>query len=84
MVKPHEKKYQNYFRVTMITTYDVVKFPQNLYFEKMDTDYSTEKYDGFRLPWEIFKELYRTKYYYGSLKKSTFSFSFILIGKKII
>ena len=50
MVKPREKKCQNYFRVTMITTYDVVKFPQNLYFEKMDTDYSTEKYDGFRLP----------------------------------
>ena len=47
MVKSHEKKCKNYFRVTMITTKDMVKCRQNVNYEGMDTERSTRKNDGF-------------------------------------
>ena len=41
MIKSHEKKRQNYFRVTAITTNDMVKCRRNVNFEEMDTERST-------------------------------------------
>ena len=41
MVKPHEKKCQNYFRVTTIMAYDIydmVKCHRNMNFEEMDNE----------------------------------------------
>ena len=43
MVKSHEKKRQNYFPVTTITTNDMVKCRRNVNFEDMDTERSTRK-----------------------------------------
>ena len=43
MVKLHEKKFQNYFRVTTITTNDMMKCRLNVKFEEMDTERSTGK-----------------------------------------
>ena len=43
MVKSHEKKCRNYFRVTMITTSDMVKCRGNVNFEEMDTQRLTGK-----------------------------------------
>ena len=37
-----------------------------------------EKNDEFWLLWEIFKEYIKNKYYYGSVEKRTFSFSYDL------
>ena len=47
MAISHEKKCQNYFRVTTITTNDMVKCHRNVNFELMDTEPTTEKNDGF-------------------------------------
>ena len=61
MVKSHENKYQNYFRVT---TNDMVNCRRGQQEKMMDFDYREEYLKG----------VYQTKYYYGSVKKSTFSF----------
>ena len=59
MVKSHENKCQNYFRVTTITMNDTVKCRGQQ--EKMiDFDYCEE----------YLKVVYQTKYYYGSLRKA--------------
>ena len=72
MVKSHEKKYQSYFRVT---TNDMVKCRRGQQ-EKNDRFFDYRD--------EYLKEVYQTKYYYGSIKKSTFPFSSDLqIEKKI-
>ena len=42
MVKSHEKKCQNYFRVTTITTNDMVKFRRVQQEKLMDFDYCEE------------------------------------------
>ena len=74
VVKSHEKKYQNYFRVTTITTNDMVKCRRGQQEKIMDFHYCEEYLKG----------VYQTKYYYRSVKKSTFSFSYDLqIDKKI-
>ena len=74
MVKSHEKKCENYFRVTTITTNDMVKCRRGQQEKMMDFDYCDE----------YLKEVHQTKYYYGSVKKSTFSFTFDLeVDKKI-
>ena len=59
MVKSHEKKCQNYFRVTLN---DMVKCRRGKQEKMMDFDYCEE----------YLKEAYQTNYYYGSVKKSTF------------
>ena len=71
-VKPHEKKCQNYFRVT---TNEMVKCRRGQQEKMIDFDYREEYLKG----------VYETKYYYGSVKKSTYSFSSDLqIDKKSI
>ena len=71
MIKSHERKCQNYFRVT---TNDMVKCRRDQQEKMMDFDYCEEYLKG----------VYQTKYYYGSVKKSTFPFSSDLqIDKKI-
>ena len=58
--KSHEKKCQNYFRLTTITTNSMVKFRCVKLEKMMDFDY-----------WEEYlKGVYQTKYYYGIIKKS--------------
>ena len=47
MVKSHERKCRNYFRVTAITTSDMVKCRGNVNFEEMDTERLTGKTDEF-------------------------------------
>ena len=47
MVKSREKKFKIYFRVTANSTNDMVKCHQNVNFEEIDTERSTEKNDGF-------------------------------------
>ena len=48
IVKSIEKKFQNYFLVTKITTNDIGKCSRNgNLFEEMGTERSTEKNDGF-------------------------------------
>ena len=60
------------------------KCPRNVNFEEMDTERSRGENDGFWLQWGIYSEIYQTKYYFGSVKKSHFSFSCDLqIDKKI-
>ena len=72
MVKSHEKKCPNYFCFKII--YDMVKCRRGQQEKIMDFDYREEQ----------LKRVYQTKYYYGSVKKSTFSFSSDLqIDKKI-
>ena len=57
-----------------ITTNDMIKCPCVKHEEIIDFDYCEEYLKG----------IYQTKYYYGSVKKSTFSFSSDLqIDKKI-
>ena len=76
MVKSHKKKYQKYFPVIKITANDMMKCRCVKQKKMMDFDYCEE----------YLKTVYqtKTKYYYGSIKKSTFSFSSGLqIGKKI-
>ena len=74
MVKSHEKKCENYFRVTAITTNDMVKCRRGQQEKMMDFDYCDE----------YLKKVYQTKYYYGRVKKSTFLFTFDLqVDKKI-
>ena len=71
MVKPHEKKCQNYFRVT---ANDMIKSRRGL----------QEKMVDFDKLGEYLKGVYQTRYYYGSVKKSTLSLSSDLqIDKKI-
>ena len=60
MIKSHEKECQNYFHVT---TNDMVKCPRGQQEKIMDFDYREEYLKG----------AYQTKYYYCSVKKSTFS-----------
>ena len=62
MVKSHENKCQNYFRVTLN---DMVKCRRGKQEKMMDFDCRKE----------YLKEVYQTQYYYGSVKKSTSSFS---------
>ena len=74
MVKSHEKKCQNYFRVTTITTNGMVRCCCIKQGKMMGFDYCEEYLKG----------TYQTKCYYSSVKKSTFSFiSDLLIDKKI-
>ena len=74
MVKSHEKKCQNYFHVTLIITNDMMKCSRGQQEKMMDFDYYEESLKG----------ICQTIYYYGSVKKSTFSFSSDLqIDKKI-
>ena len=47
MVKSREKKFKIYFRVTANSTNDMVKCHQNVNFEEIDTERSTEKNDGY-------------------------------------
>ena len=71
MVKSHEKKCQNYFRVT---SNNMVKCRRGQQEKMMDFDYREEYLKG----------VYQTKHYYGSVKKSTFPFSSDLqIDRKI-
>ena len=60
MVKSHEKKCKNYFRVTTITTNDTVKCRRGEQEKMMDFDYCEEYLKG----------VYQTKYYYGSFRKA--------------
>ena len=70
MVQSHEKKCQNYFRVTTKWLNVAAVNRKKI----MDFDYRDEYLKG----------IYQTKYYYGSVKKSTFPFSSDLqIDKKI-
>ena len=74
MVKLHEKKCQNYFLVTTITTNDTVKCGRGQQEKMMDFDYCEE----------CLKGLYQTKYYYGNVKNITFLFnSNLQMDKKI-
>ena len=75
MIKSHEKKCQNYFRATTITTNGMEKCRCWIKQEKMlDFDYCEE----------YLKRVYQTKYYYRNVKKNTFLFSSDLkIDKKI-
>ena len=65
MVKSNENNCQNYFRVTTITTNDMVKCCRVKQERMMDFDHCEEYLKG----------VYQTKYYYGSVRNSTFSFS---------
>ena len=67
----NEKKCQNNIRVN---ANDVVKCHRVQQEEMMDFDYREE----------CLKGAYQTKYYYGSVKRSTFSSSFDLQIDKII
>ena len=48
MVKPHEKKSQNYFRVSTITRNNIVICHRNANFQKMDNERPTGKNDFFQ------------------------------------
>ena len=76
MVKSHEKKFQNYFRI-MVKCHWIVNF------QKIDTEHQQEKMVDFdyckeqlasistkTLLWQCYNQL---KLYYGSVKKSKFS-----------
>ena len=79
MVKTHESKCQNYFPVTTTTRNGIVKWHCVKQGKMMDIDYCEEYLKG------IYQILYYIiKYYYGSVNKSTFSFSSDMqIDKKI-
>ena len=55
--------------------YDMVKCRPNVNFKEMNTECSKGKNNGFCLLRGICQGVYQTKYYYGSVKKSKFSFS---------
>ena len=57
-----------YFRVISITTSNMVKYRCVKQEKMMDFDYCEE----------YLKRVYQTENYYGSVKKSTFSFSSIM------
>ena len=71
MIKPHEKKCQSDF---CVTTNDMVKCRRRQVAKMIDFDYRQEYLKG----------VCQTKYYYGSAKKSTFSFSSNLQNDKKI